>query len=93
MNLPDYKVSILISHNAHKGVYETVEDSINYMELTEDDFLFPEDMETCKKTNSLWEVHWYPNTPIGFYVAFGSTLEYALAKATRIQLEIEKDKV
>lgn len=92
MNLPSYDVSICISHNDHKCSYISVEEYLHFCGAETDDFLFPEDMETSKKIDSLWEVHWYPNTPIGFYTAFGSTLEYALAKATQIQLEIEKDK-
>lgn len=93
MNLPDYDVSIFISHNDHKNSYISVEEHLHFLGVKTDDFLFSEDMEVSKRIGSLWEVHWYPDTPIGFYMAFGSTLEYALAKAAQIQLEIDKDEV
>jgi hypothetical protein len=41
----------------------------------------PEELQRMKDTNSLWQLQIYPDTPVGFYVWFGATMESVLAKA------------
>jgi hypothetical protein len=41
----------------------------------------PEDRAECLRTDSLWVLQWYPNTPIGFYRVAGPTLERVLELA------------
>lgn len=35
-------------------------------------------------TNEVWELQWYPDTPIGSYKVIGATLESVLKKAKEI---------
>lgn len=90
MKFPSYSISLHISHNDHKSSYESVEDWIEFLNVEEDEFVSEGDMEKAINEDSLWEVHWYPDTPIGFYRAFGATLETALEKANQIETEIKK---
>jgi len=68
--LPEHKCGLHLSHNEHRDVYETVE------QFYEADF-FVSSEEWCKAIaeDSVWVLHWYPETPIGFYRVAASTLE------------------
>jgi hypothetical protein len=39
----------------------------------------PEVVQAMKDANTIWRVQIYPDTPIGFYAAHGSTLDEAVA--------------
>ena len=87
MKLPKHKAGLYITHNQHKDYYETVEQHVlEYISMDKDDFVSPEDYQKCIDTDELWELQWYPETPVGFHKVCGSTLEVVLQKA----LEIEK---
>lgn len=73
MKWPKY-MSLHITHNQHKDYYEKIEDYLNDGHIQPDDIL-PEDREEVIKQNSLWEVQWYPVTPISFYYVAAATLE------------------
>ena len=79
--LPKYGVCLSINHNDHKGTHCSVEDHLGWCQATDDGFLSPEDRAACIATNELWEIQWYPATPIGFCKAYGSTLANALRAA------------
>ena len=68
--LPDHKCGLYLEHNAHKDVYETIEEYY-------DPGAFVSEKEWLKavKANSVWKLQWYPDTPIGFYVVCASTLD------------------
>lgn len=88
-NLPKYKVSLHITHNRHKCYYETAEDYLARPEdigaggFQVDEWVSREDYDAAIESDSIWEVQWYPETPVGFCVAYGSTLENALKAANR----------
>jgi hypothetical protein len=92
MILPKHKAGLFLTHNEHKDYYETVE---QYMEsafgIDKKDFISPEDYQKCIDTDELWELQWYPNTPVGFYVVYGSTLEGVLQRAMEIEKQNEAD--
>jgi hypothetical protein len=67
--------SFSIEYNEHKNYYETVEQCYDDKK---DDFV---DWDECVRTNTVYELHVYPRTPIGFYVVYASTLEKAIEKA------------
>jgi hypothetical protein len=41
----------------------------------------PEDIEAMKATNTIWSLQIYPNTPIGFIVWYGPTMESVVKQA------------
>jgi hypothetical protein len=68
--LPEHKCGLHLSHNEHRDVYETVEQFYE-----SDDFISEEEWHKAVAENSVWVLHWYPNTPIGFTRIAASTLE------------------
>ncbi len=89
LELPKHKASLTISHNSHKDYYMTVADLLkeNHPSIDVENFVNEEDMQKCIDTDELWEIQWYPNTPVGFYIVCGSTLEIVLSKAMQIDSE------
>jgi len=83
MNFPEHKCGLHLSHNAHRDVYESVEQ--HYPDAEE--FVSPEDRQKCYDTGDVWELRWYPDSPIGFYRVVGSSLELVMAEALRIEKE------
>ena len=90
MWFPKHVAALHIDHNDHKTSYESVTDYIEFLKLSASDFLSHEDMQKCISSDNIWKIQWYPNTPIGFYIACGSTLENALAKAKEIEDEVQQ---
>ena len=67
--LPKHKCELTLSHNAHKSIYETVESYADAQDfISETEYLL-----ACDK-DELWEIQWYPDTPVGFYRACASSL-------------------
>lgn len=82
------KASVIVTANEHRDNYQTVEDYFNEIEQQRDDDLRG-DIETevynkMVKTDTIIEVHFYPNTPIGFYQVFHYDVELALKEALKI---------
>lgn len=87
IKFPKHKCGLYLSHNQHKDLYETALHRIEYSNLDVDDFISKEDMQKCINTDELWELQWYPDTPIVFYRVAGSTLEIVLNRALEIENE------
>ena len=68
--LPEHKCGLHLSHNEHRDVYETIHDFYDV-----DDFVSPEEWHEAVAKDSVWVLHWYPETPIGFIRIAASTLE------------------
>ena len=73
--LPEHKCGLHLSHNEHRDVYETVEQFYDV-----DDFISTGEWHKAVAEDSVWVLHWYPNTPIGFTRIAASTLEAIEAK-------------
>ena len=87
-SLPEYKVSLTIRHNDHKTTYETLSQYLEDLASLQDEDAFNADswisradFDAAIESDSIWEVHWYPETPVGSCTVYGSTLENALMKA------------
>lgn len=85
IELPKYKISLSITHNEHKIYYETIEDYINQNPDCPINFESEEIKQECIKTDSLWEMRWYPETPISFYMIGAPTLEGLLDYAKKVK--------
>lgn len=68
--LPPHKCGLYLEHNPHRDVYESVIDQYDA-----DSFPTPEDLQQAVDTGEVWQLQWYPETPIGFHVIAAPTLE------------------
>jgi hypothetical protein len=75
MKLPKHKCSLTISHNSHKDCYDEI---LDYVDDNNFDWYNEEHKIRCIATNEIWEMHWYPETPIGFICVVAPTLEELL---------------
>jgi hypothetical protein len=71
--LPKHAAALYITHNDHKSVYESIDDHYDYLDNCE--WVSPEEKLKAIELNSVWELHWYPDTPIGSYKVAASSLE------------------
>ncbi len=70
-------VSLTLTHNDHKGSYETVEEHL--LNADEDDCWVSDEQRTkAIATDSVWRLQWYPDTPVGFCVLLAADLEVLL---------------
>lgn len=87
--LPEYKVSLHITHNQHKSYYESAEKYLHRSDMgwkggfDPDEWISREDFDAAIANDSIWEIQWYPNTPVGFCLVYGSTLDNALLAAAK----------
>lgn len=81
---PKHKCGLHLTHNQHKDYYETVE---KYFENPwMENWNIPEDeKKKMIETDEIWELQWYPDTPVGFYKVMGSTLESVLQQAKKVE--------
>jgi hypothetical protein len=73
--LPKHKCGLFLSHNEHRDVYETIEEFYD-----KDDFVSDDEWKKALAEDSVWMLHWYPETPIGFHRIYASSLEAIKAK-------------
>ena len=82
MKLPRHKCGLYITHNQNRDYYETAEEYIESRESLEDGptvvFGSAENRQRCIDTNELWEVCWFPDTPVGSYQVMGPTLKIVM---------------
>jgi len=75
--------SLSISFNGHAPNYhdaaQASKDGI--LGLDDDDWVSPEEKDRAIAGNCVWEIQWYPNTPIGFYRVAASSLAACVAAA------------
>ena len=65
---PKHNCSLFLTHDPHKNYYQTIEQwEKDVSGLSASDWVSPEQREKALIHNSFWELHWYPDTPIGFY--------------------------
>lgn len=66
--LPAHKGSASIVHNSHKNNYQTVaEMEENQPEWFKGAWVSEESRAFAIANDELWELQWYPETPIGFH--------------------------
>lgn len=76
--LPPHKCECAIWHNPHTLNHESVSDYV-----ARHDVRWPSDEAKQRSiaTNELWELIWYPETPVGGHVIYAPTLHEALELA------------
>ena len=78
MKFPEHKAAMIIYHNDYKNNYDSIEEAV---ECEFNDWVSEEEKQKALETGEIWQVQWYPDTPIGFCVVSASTLEAALESA------------
>lgn len=78
IDLPRH-LTLTLDHNDHKNVYETFEQALENGRYREEDFVTPVQFKIARAQDSVWTLHWYPDTPIGFYSKHAADLDYLLA--------------
>lgn len=81
IKFPRHAAGLHLTHNDHKSVYETVAQSIEDGRYDSDAFVSDEQREKAIATNECWELHWYPDTPVGFCVLLAADLDVLMAAA------------
>lgn len=84
MKFPKHECSLHLTHNQHKAYYEPIE---SYVDGDDFDWENEEAKARSIATNEIWELQWYPNTPVGFIRVVAPTLEEVLAMAMRGERE------
>lgn len=90
ITFPAHAASLSLTHNEHKDYYETVEkweaglkaaanaDGAGPVEFG---WVSVEQRQKAIETDSVWVLHWYPHTPVGFNRLFACDLDVLLAAA------------
>jgi hypothetical protein len=85
IKLPAHKAALSITHNDHKSNYETIASMLEWRRVSPDQCGSQEEYDALCAGDEVWEVHWYPDTPNGFYAVFAATLERALELANGVE--------
>jgi len=83
---PKHAAGMALTHNDHKLAYQTAHESICENEGREcpPDWENPEMRQKAIDTDEIWELHWYPDTPVGFFRICAPTLGDLLRYAATI---------
>lgn len=84
MIFPKHSCGLSLTHNQHKDYYQTL---IEYLsdENVQSNFKDATAKQRAIDADEIWELQWYPNTPIGFYCVSAPTLEEVLAYALEVE--------
>ena len=76
------KCGVHLTINDHRDVYETAEQAIEKLEMFMPDLeLDPQVRAKIIETDTLIDLHFYPDTPVGFYKVLHHDLDAALDEA------------
>ncbi len=79
------KCGVFLTVNQHRDYYQTAEESLLEAQGHECPPEIPNDVrEIMEKTNTIVELQFYPNTPIGSYCIYHYDVELALDEALEI---------
>lgn len=79
------KCGVFLTVNRHRDYYETAEETLLQMQGYECPPRIDNDVrEIMEKTNTIIELQFYPNTPIGSYSIYHYNLEKILDQALEI---------
>lgn len=79
---PRHECGLFLTHNEHRNYYETIEqmydrDGIN------DGWVSEEQRLKAIREDNVWELQWYPDTPIGSYCLLACDLDVLLEEANK----------
>lgn len=74
--LPPHGAGLTLAHNDHKNLYQSI---VEYAKETRLSFVSVDEYERSLNTDEIWELQWYPDTPVGFNKLCASTLPALMA--------------
>ena len=77
--VPPHKGSMILTVDGHKAVYESVEDYLKGFGEEHTSFSSDEEKRLAIETDTIWELQWYPDTPVGFYCIGAASPEALMA--------------
>lgn len=83
MIFPQHKCGLYLCHNGNRDYYQTVEKYLEDHDTA--DWENDDSKKRAIDTDEIWELQWYPNTPIGFYRVAAPTLEEVMAYALKVE--------
>lgn len=85
------KAEIHLTYRGEANCYKTLKEVMEYKDdlYGSDDFETPEDLALCLETDKYWTLHFYPDTPVGFYRINGSSPDRIIDWAIEL---IKKDR-
>lgn len=91
--LPRHKCGLYLTHNQHKDYYQSASDYIAERETLGGEPAWADDEAKARAlaTDEIWELQWYPRTPISSYSIAAPTLNELLALAREYDEEINKE--
>lgn len=72
-------VSLSLTHNEHAAYYDRAEAYYGEPNYDLTDWVSEEQRTKAFETQSVWELHWYPNTPVGFHRVLAADLDALMA--------------
>ena len=89
IKLPQHDCALYITHNQHKDMYQTLTEFIGNSEALGSPLQWESDEAKAEsiKTGELWEMQWYPDTPVAFFSVAAPTLNDLLKFAMKEDTE------
>lgn len=81
--IPQHKCGLFLTHNEHRDYYEKAADYIREgcERQSPTTWKDEEAKQRAIETDEIWELQWYPRTPIGFFHVAAPTLHELLELA------------
>jgi hypothetical protein len=73
--------SLTLTYNDHLNNYTDAREASERGDFDREDWPSAEDKEKALTENTVWDLHWYPNTPVGFSNVKASSLAGVLELA------------
>jgi hypothetical protein len=80
---PRHEASLHLTHNQHKAYYETIEEAESSGTYSRSGWVSDEQRAKAIVQNSVWELQWYPDTPIGSFCLQAYDLDVLLTAANQ----------
>jgi hypothetical protein len=75
--------SLTLSFNEHCASYQNAAEAESVGDFEHFDWVSEDERKAAIAANSVWVLHWYPNTPVGFRALGASSLPALLAEAIK----------
>lgn len=86
MKFPAHKCGLFLTHNEHKDYYESVQQWLDHNgNDNSTSWESDEARERAIAADDVWNLQWYPDTPISSYSICAPTLEELLAFAEKVE--------
>jgi hypothetical protein len=81
---PTHEASLHLTHNQHKANYETVSQAEASGSYGPSAWVSEDQRQKAIKNDSVWELVWYPDTPIGSHTLLAYDLDVLLERARAV---------